>query len=204
MRKSVTVLDYDLGNIRSVTKALESLGAEVTVTNDPSVAQSAARLVVPGVGAFGTGMRNLRARGLDEVIQRIVEAGRPVLGICLGLQMLFDFSEELGHHQGLRILRGWVTRFPVLNGLPIPHMGWNKIRIWQREPLFRSLPDEPMVYFVHSYFPVPDEPSVISATSVYGVEFTCAVSHGNLHGTQFHPEKSSQVGLTILKNFLSL
>lgn len=201
---TITVIDYGVGNLRSVTKALESLGCSVVLTNDPDAVRQASKLVLPGVGAFGTGMKQLRQLGLVEPIRDAVKRGVPFLGICLGLQLLFDESEEMGHHEGLGLVRGKVVRFPEADGLRIPHMGWNALRIRKRDPLFLHVPDGAMVYFVHSYFPVPEDPSVIAATTEHGTEFVSAIAIDNLFGTQFHPEKSSKVGLQILQNFVNL
>ncbi len=216
---AIMVIDYGVGNLRSVTKALESLGCEVKLTSDPDEVVRAKKLVLPGVGAFGAGMENLRRLGLVDAIRDAVRRGTPLLGICLGLQLLFDESEEMGRHEGLKLVRGKVVRFPqeILTHpeprspnpeprtpLRIPHMGWNALRIRKREPLFVGIPDGAMVYFVHSYFPVPEDESVIAATTEHGVEFVSAIAIDNIFGTQFHPEKSSRVGLQILRNFVSL
>ncbi|MER3501297.1 MAG: imidazole glycerol phosphate synthase subunit HisH [Candidatus Fervidibacterota bacterium] len=201
---AVTVIDYGVGNLRSVMKALEFLGSQVVLTSDPEQVTKASKLVLPGVGAFGTGMANLHQLNLVEAIQDAARRGVPLLGICLGLQLLFDESEEMGRHKGLGLMSGKVVRFPERNDLRIPHMGWNALRIRKRDPLFQDVPDGAMVYFVHSYFPVPDDPSVIAATTEHGVEFVSAIAVDNIFGTQFHPEKSSQVGLQILRNFLAL
>lgn len=201
---AVTVIDYGVGNLRSVMKALEFLGSQVMLTSDPEQVKKASKLVLPGVGAFGTGMANLHQLNLVEAIQDAARRGVPLLGICLGLQLLFDESEEMGRHKGLGLMSGKVVRFPERNDLRIPHMGWNALRIRKRDPLFQDVPDGAMVYFVHSYFPAPDDPSVIAATTEHGVEFVSAIAVDNIFGTQFHPEKSSQVGLQILRNFLAL
>lgn len=201
---TITVIDYGVGNLRSVTKALEFLGCEVKLTSEPEEVAQARKLVLPGVGAFGAGMENLRRMGLVEAIRDAVQRGTPLLGICLGLQLLFTESEEMGRHEGLKLVWGKVVRFPEQDGIPIPHMGWNALRIRRREPLFMGVPDGAMVYFVHSYFPVPEDASVIAAMTEYGVEFVSAIAVENIFGTQFHPEKSSKIGLQILRNFVSL
>lgn len=201
---TITVIDYGIGNLRSVTKALEFLGCQVTLTSDPNEVMRANKLVLPGVGAFGAGMRNLTQLGLVDAIRDAVQRGTPLLGICLGLQLLFDESEEMGRHEGLKLVRGKVVRFPETNNIRIPHMGWNALKIRKSEPLFKGVPDGAMVYFVHSYFPVPDDNSVIAATTEHGVEFVSAIAIDNIFGTQFHPEKSSKVGLQILRNFVVL
>lgn len=201
---TITVIDYGIGNLRSVTKALEFLGCQVTLTSDPNEVMRANKLVLPGVGAFGAGMRNLTQLGLVDAIRDAVQRGTPLLGICLGLQLLFDESEEMGRHEGLKLVRGKVVRFPETNNIRIPHMGWNALKIRKSEPLFKGVPDGAMVYFVHSYFPVPNDNSVIAATTEHGVEFVSAIAIDNIFGTQFHPEKSSKVGLQILRNFVAL
>jgi imidazole glycerol-phosphate synthase subunit HisH len=201
---TITVVDYGIGNLRSVVKALEFLGCQVRLTSDPDEVAKADKLVLPGVGAFGAGMENLRRLGLVEAICDAVKRGTPLLGICLGLQLLFDESDEMGRHEGLKLVRGKVVRFPEQNGIRIPHMGWNALRIRKREPLFAGVPDGAMVYFVHSYFPVPDDASVIAATTEHGIEFVSAIAVDNIFGTQFHPEKSSKIGLQILRNFFAL
>jgi len=204
LKAKVTVIDYGVGNLRSVTKALEFLGCQVVLTSNPNEVACAEKLVLPGVGAFGAGMENLRRLGLVEAIYDAVKRGTPLLGICLGLQLLFDESEEMGRHEGLKLVRGKVVRFPEQDDIRIPHMGWNALHIRKREPLFTGVPDGAMVYFVHSYFPVPEDPSVIAATTEHGVEFVSAIAVDNIFGTQFHPEKSSKVGLQILRNFVAL
>lgn len=202
---TVTVIDYGVGNLRSVVKALEFIGCKVKLTNDPDEVARAEKLVLPGVGAFGAGMENLRRLGLVDAVKDTARRGIPLLGICLGLQLLFDESEEMGRHEGLGLVAGKVIRFPQTNAaLRIPHMGWNSLRIRKREPLFVGVPDGAMVYFVHSYFPAPDNESVIAATTEHGVEFVSAIAIDNIFGTQFHPEKSSKVGLQILRNFIEL
>ncbi len=201
---TVTVIDYGVGNLRSVTKALEFLGCQVTLTSDPEIVARADKLVLPGVGAFGAGMANLQRLSLVEAIRDAIRRGTPLLGICLGLQLLFDESEEMGNYEGLKLVRGKVVRFPDQKGIRIPHMGWNALQIHKPEPLFKGVADGAMVYFVHSYFPVPDDPSVIAATTEHGVEFVSAIAIDNIFGTQFHPEKSSKVGLQILLNFVAL
>lgn len=202
MAVSITIIDYGVGNLRSVTKAFEKLGCQVTLTDNPNMVAEAHRLVLPGVGAFGAGMEHLRIRGLIDAIIDAVNRGVPFLGICLGLQLLFSVSEELGMHEGLNIIRGRVVPFPQDGTLKVPHMGWNELHIRKREPLFTGLRDGVMTYFVHSFYVVPEDESVIASTTDYGVEFVSAVACDNILGTQFHPEKSSGVGLTILRNFV--
>ncbi|MFN4180605.1 MAG: imidazole glycerol phosphate synthase subunit HisH [Armatimonadota bacterium] len=201
---TVTVIDYGIGNLRSVTKALEFLGCQVTLTSDPDEVVRANKLVLPGVGAFGAGMRNLTQLGLVDAIRDAVQRGTPLLGICLGLQLLFEESEEMGKYEGLKLVRGKVVHFPEMDGIRIPHMGWNALQIRNPKPLFEGIPEGAMVYFVHSYFPVPDDPSIIAATTEHGIEFVSAIAVDNIFGTQFHPEKSSKFGLQILHNFITL
>ncbi len=202
----IALVDYGMGNLRSVQKALEFLGAEVRITSDPVEVRSAEAVVLPGVGAFGSAMERLQSAGLASALRQAIEQGKPFLGICLGLQLLFDTSDESPNVQGLGLLRGRVVGFrsrPDFT-LPVPHIGWNAIHFTQPEALlWRGLGEGSYVYFVHSYYPEPADPALISATSHYGVEFTVAVSAENLHAVQFHPEKSGQVGLKILRNFLS-
>lgn len=200
----VKVIDYGVSNLKSVTKAIEFLGCQVSLTSDPDEVARANKLILPGVGAFGTGMANLRRLGLAAAIQDAVKGGTPLLGVCLGLQLLFDESEEMGSHEGLKLVRGKVVRFPERDDLRVPHMGWNALKIHKPEPLFTSVSDGAMVYFVHSYFPVPQDTSIIAATTEHGIEFVSAIAFDNIFGTQFHPEKSSKIGLQILRNFIEL
>ncbi len=199
----IVVIDYGLGNLRSVTKALESVGARVELTSDPRKITSAAGAVLPGVGAFSAGMRNLQSLGLLPAIRERIAEGRPLLGICLGLQLLFSLSEEHGLHEGLGVIPGKVVRFR--GELKIPHMGWNTISPVRHAPaaiLFEGIPDDSFFYFVHSYYVVPQDPSVVAATTEYGTEFASAVTRDNLFAVQFHPEKSGELGLKILENFV--
>jgi len=202
----ITIIDYGMGNLRSVQKGFERLGYAAQVTADPRVVAQAERLVLPGVGAFRDCIRNLRDGGFVEPILRHVESGRPFLGICLGLQLLFTESEEFGTHQGLGIIPGRVVRFPegmsVGNErLKVPHMGWNQIAIRRPAPLFAGIADGSAVYFVHSYHVVPDDPAVVATETEYGRTFCSAIWKDNVVATQFHPEKSQAVGLKMLENF---
>jgi glutamine amidotransferase len=202
----ITIIDYGMGNLRSVQKGFEKVGFEAKVTADPADVRSADKLVLPGVGAFKDCMDNLREGGFVEPILRHVEAGKPFFGICLGLQLLFSESEEFGHHQGLGIIPGKVVRFPAdmrIEGenLKVPHMGWNQISLQQDIPLFRGVADGTSVYFVHSYYVVPDDAKAVATITDYGMPFCSAICRDNVMATQFHPEKSQQVGLQILKNF---
>jgi glutamine amidotransferase len=207
--RTVTIIDYGMGNLRSVQKGFEKVGSAALVTADPREVEQAERLVLPGVGAFRDCMDNLRQGGFIEPILRHVESGRPFLGICLGLQLLFTESEEFGRHQGLDIIPGKVVRFPtdLRQGdeeLKVPHMGWNQIEIRRPAPVFKGVEDGISVYFVHSYYVVPEDESAVATVTDYGIPFCSAVWRDNVMATQFHPEKSQQVGLQILKNFAKL
>lgn len=189
-----------MGNLRSVEKALEKVGASVTVTRDPDAVRSADAMVLPGVGAFGDAMDNLHKRGLVEVIREETSAGKPFLGICLGLDLIFEESDEHGLHQGLGLVPGRVELLPTK--LKIPHIGWNQIRIEKQSRLLEGVPDGSFFYFVHSYAVVPARDSDILCTTDYGGRFVSAVEYDNIAAFQFHPEKSSSLGLTILGNFV--
>lgn len=195
----IAIIDYGMGNLRSVQKGFEKVGFAAEVTADPDVVSKADKVVLPGVGAFGDAMVNLRNSGMIEVIGQTVRAGKPFLGICLGLQLMFESSEEGGFHEGLQIFPGQVKLLPP--GLKVPHMGWNQIEIQKADPILRDIPDRSMFYFVHSYYVAPAEPEVTTTLTDYGFKFTSIVSSGNVFGIQFHPEKSSTTGLNILKNF---
>lgn len=200
----IAVIDYGVGNLFSVEKAVAALGADVKVTSDKEMIEQADKVILPGVGAFGDCMKNLEATGLIPTIKSLVADGRPMLGICVGLQILFDGSEESPGAKGLGLIHGMVKKINAPS-LKIPHMGWNSLTIREsREPrdLFHGLQEHPYVYFVHSYHAVPDDPAVITATTEYGEQLTASVAAGNLQATQFHPEKSGDVGLSILKNFI--
>ncbi|MFQ5595914.1 MAG: imidazole glycerol phosphate synthase subunit HisH [Anaerolineae bacterium] len=192
-----------MGNLRSVQKAFEHIGAQAIITADPDVIAQAPAIVLPGVGAFGDAMRNLREAGLDAAIHRVVEAGRPFLGICLGQQLMFETSEEMGQHQGLGLFRGRVRRFPD-SELKVPHIGWNQIHIQRDDPLLAAIASESFAYFVHSYFVEPVDEEVIVTTTDYGIDFASIVGRDRVWGIQFHPEKSQDVGLRILENFVSI
>jgi len=196
----IAIVDYGMGNLRSVEKAFLHEGAEVRVVSDPRSVDDAEAVVLPGVGAFRDCMRNLSTLDLTEAVIRSIEKGKPFLGICLGLQVLFTESEEFGRSPGLDIFRGRVPRFRD-GALKVPHMGWNRIRIRRRPPLLKDIPDGSYLYFVHSYYVEPEEPGIIAATTDYGVEFTSMVWRDNVFATQFHPEKSQELGLRIIRNF---
>ena len=202
----ISVIDYEMGNLRSVQKALERVGASAVVTRDPAVIAGAAAAVLPGVGAFGMCMENLRRYGLVGTVKDFIASGRPFLGICLGMQLLFDESEEFGPVAGLGILPGRVVRFaPDPAGLrKVPHMGWNALQVKRRAPHLEGLADGTQVYFVHSYYPVPEDARVVATTTEYGGDFVSSVWLENVFACQFHPEKSQRVGLRILANFAVL
>ncbi len=195
------VVDYGSGNLRSVCKALEAAGAGVRLITSTAQLEQLDAVVVPGVGSFGDCARNLRETGLWGPLKDWLRAGRPYLGICLGYQLLFESSEESPGVEGLAVLPGKVVRFPS-GALKVPHMGWNTLEN-PRGPLYQNLPEVPSFYFVHSFYPVPADPAVVSATCAYGENFAASVSAGALHATQFHPEKSQASGLALLRNFLA-
>jgi glutamine amidotransferase len=199
----IAVVDYGMGNLRSVEKGLARSGAEVTVTGDPRVLAAAAGVVLPGVGAFGACMENLASRGLAAPVREAAESGKPFLGICLGMQLLFDESEEFGPVKGLGVFRGRVKRFagPAFASLKVPQIGWNRIRIRGRFPELEGVDDGAFVYFVHSYYVEPEDPALAATTTGYGLEFASSIARGNVFACQFHPEKSQTVGLAILANF---
>ena len=201
----IAIVDYGVGNLFSLKCSLATIGAEVTVTGDAAVLQSAAKLILPGVGAFEDAARKLHDSGLDNVIREEAEKGKPILGICLGMQLLFEKSFEFGEHQGLGLIPGSVV--PMAGVIPrelkIPHIGWNALRLRKESPLFRYLSDGDFVYFVHSYYAAGCDPYVIADTE-YGAWLTAAVQNGNVFGCQFHPEKSGNVGLNILKAFAEM
>lgn len=205
--RRVTMVDYGGSNLRSVQKAFEAVGVAIEVTSDPAVVRRASRLVLPGVGAFRPGIDALRSRGLDEAIVEAVAQGAPLLGICLGMQLLFEESTEMGRHEGLGLLPGrvvaFVSRPPTAddNGLKVPHVGWNRIQYEDEHTLLAGVPDGSYAYFVHSYYCAPAHPQDILATSDYGVAFAAIAGRDRLYGIQFHPEKSQRIGLTILGNF---
>ena len=192
-----------MGNLRSVQKGFERMGHEVVVTNDAKTIMDASKVVLPGVGAFPDCMRNLEEYGLIDAVHRTIRSGKPFLGICLGLQLLFTESEEFGLSKGLDIIKGRVIRFkgPEFADLKIPHMGWNSISIKRQVPALQDVPDNSHVYFVHSFHVVPEDKSVIATTTPYGIEFVSSIWKDNIFAVQFHPEKSQSLGLSILKRF---
>ena len=195
----IVIVDYGRGNLRSVEKAFEKLGYKAMVSSHPEEIVSADKLVLPGVGAFGDCMENLKSYGLIESVLEFIKSGKPFLGICLGLQLLFSESEEYGPVKGLNVIPGRVVRFP--KGLKVPHMGWNTVEVVSNNPLFDGIDNNSFFYFVHSYYVVPDSKDVISAVTDYGVKFASAIWKENIFATQFHPEKSQKVGLKFLDNF---
>lgn len=203
---SVAVIDYGMANLRSVQKAFAQVGVSADVISDPHTAAGFDRLVLPGVGAFKDAIATLKVQGWDELLHRHIDSGRPLLGICLGLQMLFDVGYEDGRHDGLAIIAGDCVRFDVdeKQGLKVPHMGWNQLKVKRACPLYHGLPEGAGVYFVHSYHVRPKDPSVIATTTDYGGEFVSSIWRDNVMATQFHPEKSQAVGLRILENFAKL
>ena len=202
MKSMVAIIDYDAGNIRSVEKALEALGARPVVTRDPEVIEGADRVILPGVGSFGDAMGRLNQYGLPQLIRKTVSSGKPFLGICLGLQLLFEESQESPGVPGLGILKGKILKIPPAEGLKISHMGWNSLSLRPDTRLFFGIRDQEYVYFVHSYYLKAEDQGQVAATAWYGTEIHAAVEAGNVFACQFHPEKSGQAGLRILKNFL--
>ncbi len=200
----IAIIDYDAGNLKSVEKALIKLGTEPVVTRDASLILQADKVILPGVGAFGEAMEKLHSFGLVDTIYKVVEQGTPLLGICLGLQLLFEYSEEKEGCKGLSILKGGIKRIPDAPGLKVPHMGWNSLTVKESAKLFQNLPADPYVYFVHSYYLQAEDPEVVAATAEYGVTVHASVEKDNVFACQFHPEKSGEIGLTILKNFVEL
>lgn len=200
----IAIVDYDAGNIKSVEKALHFLGRGALVTGDSEEILRADKVILPGVGAFGDAMDTIRGRGLDKVLRKVAENGTPFLGICLGLQLLFERSDEAPGAEGLGILKGEILRIPEKEGLKIPHMGWNSLHLENNGRLFRGIEENAYVYFVHSYYLKAGDESIVKASTEYGVHIHASVEKDNVFACQFHPEKSSDVGLHILKNFVEL
>ncbi|GAB4455910.1 MAG: imidazole glycerol phosphate synthase subunit HisH [Anaerolineae bacterium] len=198
----LVIVDYGVGNFRNVQKAFEAVGAAAEITDSVQTVEAAEVVVLPGVGAFGDAMRHLRERGLDQPVLAAARAGKPVFGICVGLQLLFEESEEMGRHEGLGILPGKIVRFPNRPGFVVPHMGWNQIEPARPHPLLRRVNSGDFAYFAHSYYAVPANPADIIACTDYGQLFPTVVGRDNVCAIQFHPEKSQQVGLQILRNFV--
>jgi len=197
----IAIIDYGMGNLRSVQKALEAVGSGATITSDPVEVRRASKVILPGVGAFADAIAELRRTGLGEAFVEAVRSGKPCLGVCLGLQLLFDVSEEDGEHQGLGLIPGRIVRFASEPGLKIPHMGWNTLRFRKPSTLLEGIEPEPSVYFVHSYYARPDDPRDIVAESDHPRPFAAMVERDNLAAAQFHPEKSQRVGLAMYANF---
>lgn len=200
----IAIIDYDAGNIKSVEKALISLGEEVVVTREPEIILQADGVILPGVGAFGDAMEKLHLYGLVEVIHQAVEKKTPFLGICLGLQLMFESSEETPGVEGLGILPGKIVRIPDGEGIKVPHIGWNSLTYPNKGRLYKDIPENSYVYFVHSYYLQAKEPEMVVAATEYGTYIHASVEKGNVFACQFHPEKSSSVGLKILQNFIDV
>lgn len=195
----IAIVDYGMGNLRSVEKGFKKVGVDARVTSKPGIIDDADAVVLPGVGAFKDCIRNLNDLSLTDAVVRAINKGKPYLGICLGLQVLFSESEEFGACRGLDIFRGKVVRFQIQE--KVPHMGWNNVRLLRRPPIMRDIPDMAYLYFVHSYYVVPEDTNIVAATTDYGVTFTSMVWKDNIFATQFHPEKSQGLGLQLLKGF---
>lgn len=200
----IAIIDYDAGNIKSVEKALQYLGEETCVTRNPEEILAAEKVILPGVGAFGDAMQKLHQYGLVEVIKEVVNRRKPLLGICLGLQLLFESSEESPGVEGLGILKGKIVRFPEDAGVKIPHVGWNSLQYPNSGRLFANVPENAFVYFVHSYYLKAEDPQIVTASAWYGTQIHASVEKDQVFACQFHPEKSSETGLRILKNFVML
>jgi len=200
----ISIVDYGMGNLQSVEKALAYTGAETRLVTTAEEVASSEKLVLPGVGAFGDAMAHLQQQGMIEALKAYATSGRPLLGVCLGMQLLFDSSEEDPNVAGLGIFSGTVKRFPPNMGLKVPHMGWNSLMVSPESRVLAGLGNEPHVYFVHSYYLAPADESISAAMTPYGFDFTSAVEKGNVSGVQFHPEKSQQTGLRILRNFAAI
>lgn len=197
----IAIIDYGAGNLQSVKKALDYLGCQSEITFDKKKINSASHVILPGVGSFGDAMDMIRKRELEDTIKVCASGDRPFLGICLGLQLLFENSEESPEATGLGILDGKISKIPSLNGLKVPHMGWNSVSLKQKNGIFKDIPDESYFYFVHSYYLNGADSNAVAGTTQYGVEIECAVQQGLVAATQFHPEKSSEAGLQLLRNF---
>lgn len=200
----IAIIDYGMGNLRSVQKGFEKVGYEAIVTDDPKRVAAASKVVLPGVGAFEDAITELRNRGMIEPVLQAIDSGRPFLGICLGLQLLFETSYENGRHEGLGVVRGEVVRFELPPEYSVPHMGWNQVAIRRRPPILEGIPDGTFFYFVHSYYVVPTDPGVVATETDYAAPFCSMIWRDNLFATQFHPEKSQRFGLQVLKNFAQL
>lgn len=201
----IAIIDYGVGNLRSVEKAFEYIGCDTVITSDRKTILQADAVVLPGVGAFADAMENLGKADMIDVVKEVVSKNTPFLGICLGMQLLFDYSEEGGENvKGLGIFKGSIKQLPVDKGLKVPHIGWNLLKLKDNCPIFDGLPENPYVYFVHSYYLAADDRDIVKATADYGIEFDAAVGRGNVFAVQFHPEKSGEVGLSMLRNFVKV
>ncbi|MFR5876010.1 MAG: imidazole glycerol phosphate synthase subunit HisH [Eubacterium sp.] len=200
----VAIIDYGAGNLQSVKKALNFLGYESEITADENKIASASHIILPGVGSFGDAMKSIKERGLEDTIKNAASGKKPFLGICLGLQLLFESSEESPNVDGLGIFKGKIVTIPKDYGLKVPHMGWNSVSIKQKDGIFNDIKNESYFYFVHSFYLKDAENEVVAATAQYGVEIECAVQKGLVCATQFHPEKSGEIGLQLLKNFMAM
>lgn len=200
----IAIIDYGAGNLQSVKKALNFIGAENIITDDPEIINACDKILLPGVGSFGDAMASMKAKNLVETVKQNALSGKAFLGICLGLQLLFEESEESPNVQGLSIFKGRIRKFPANMGLKIPHIGWNSLEIKQKDTLFKGIPENTYVYFVHSYYLEAEDLIDVAAVTNYGIDFHSAVGKGNIFATQFHPEKSGDVGLAILRNFASM
>ncbi len=200
----IAIIDYGAGNLSSVKKALDFLGADSEITQDRDKILSASHIILPGVGSFGDAMASMRERGLVDTVKESALSGKPFLGICLGLQLLFERSDESVGAEGLGLLKGSIVTIPKDMGLKVPHMGWNSVSLKQNDGIFSGIRDNSYFYFVHSYYLKDADCDVVAGTAQYGVEIQCAVQKGKLCATQFHPEKSSEVGLRLLKNFIEM
>lgn len=200
----ITIIDYDAGNLKSVEKALVYLNQDVVVSRNPEEILNADKVILPGVGSFGDAMNNLHKFGLVDTIKKAAQSSKPFLGICLGLQLLFDSSEETPGVAGLSVLPGKILKIPAKDGIKIPHMGWNSLDINPSSKLFKGIPDKSYVYFVHSYYLEAEDENIVAATTDYSVHIHAAVEKGNIFACQFHPEKSSDIGLKILENFAAI
>lgn len=199
----VAIIDYGAGNLQSVKKALDFIGAKSIITADENEINAASHIILPGVGSFGDAMHSIREKGLEDVIKKSADGSKYFLGICLGLQLLFESSEESPGVDGLGIFKGSIVTIPKDNGLKVPHIGWNSVSLKQTDGIFEGLRDNSYFYFVHSYYLKDADEDVVAGTTEYGVPIQCAVQKGRVCATQFHPEKSSEAGLTILRNFVN-
>jgi glutamine amidotransferase len=201
----ISIIDYGVGNLRSVEKAFHFIGCEARISSDREEVLNSDAVVLPGVGAYADAMESLEKAGMVDVVRSVIDSGRPFLGICLGMQLLFDYSEEGGEKvSGLGVFKGAIKQLPLDMNLKVPHMGWNFLDYKEDSPLLKNLPDSPYVYFVHSYYLEAENRDIVIAKTRYGLEFDVAIGEGNVFATQFHPEKSGEIGLSILRNFKDL